>query len=189
MLQRRRLPRRYLLLGLIVLALVTVPVAATQVRWSGSLGRAYWSYPTVSMPVRVGEPVSVAMTPIDNGRPVRIESVRLHRATGGVVLLGSVIFHGGFGWARHFLPRPIFGKPLRAAEGAVLPAHSTLKLVVGLRATEPGRFRIRGIDVLYVERWHGVELRRQAHAGVFVLGCVVPRHHRRGSCPLAPVPS
>jgi len=46
-------------------------------------------------------------------------------------------------------------------------------MVVGLWATAPGTFSVRGIDVLYRERWHGVELRRKAHVGVEVQGCAV----------------
>jgi hypothetical protein len=179
----RRLPRRYVFLGLIVLTLVAVPVAGTQVRWSGSLGYGYGN--AVSMPMRVGETVSVGMTTIDTGRRIRIESVRLHGATGGVVLAGALLGRGGVGTAHGFPPTGTMHP--RAAEGAAIPAHATLQLVVGVRATEPGRFRVRGVDVRYLERWHGVDLRRKAHAGIFVLGCVVPRHARRGSCPLAPV--
>jgi hypothetical protein len=179
----RRLPRRYVLLGLIVLTLVAVPVAATEVRWSGSLGYGYGN--AVSIPMRVGESVSVGMTTIRTGRRVRIESVRLHGATGGVVLAGALLGQGGVGTAPGFPPSGTM--PLRAAEGAVIPAHANLQLVVGLRATDPGTFRVRGIDVRYLGRWHGVDLRRRTHTGLFVYGCVVPRHARLGSCRLPPV--
>jgi hypothetical protein len=53
---------------------------------------------------------------------------------------------------------------------------------LGLRATGPGTFSVRGIDVLYRERWHGVELRRKAHTGVEVQGCAVAASARRLRC-------
>jgi hypothetical protein len=55
-------------------------------------------------------------------------------------------------------------------------------LVVGLRAAARGDFSVRGIDILYRERWHGIELRRRAHAGLEVEGCAVTTAARIPRC-------
>ena len=57
--------------------------------------------------------------------------------------------------------------------GAVVPAHAEFQMVVGLRATARGTFSVRGVDVLYHESWHGLDLRRKAHIGVEIQGCAV----------------
>lgn len=136
--------KRYVVLVALAVVLVVAPVAATQVRWNGSLGSGYGN--EVGIPMRVGQSFSVGMTVIDANRRVRIESVRLHGASGGVVLLGALVGHEGVGAVLGFPPttRTV---PLRPAEGAVIPAHAHVMLVLGLRATEPGIFRVRGVDV------------------------------------------
>jgi peptidoglycan/LPS O-acetylase OafA/YrhL len=177
----RRIHKCYVMLGALVVALVVAPVAATQVRWNGSLGHGYGN--SVGIPMRVGQSFSVGMTAIDTSRRVRIESVRLHGASGGVVLLGALVGYAGVGAVLGFPPTtPTM--PLRPAVGAVIPAHANSLLVVGLRATEPGVFRVLGIDVRYRERWHGVEVKRLTHTGMLVAGCAVAAGAKRAHCRL-----
>lgn len=157
-------------------------VAATQVRWGGGLGRGYGN--AVGVPVRIGEPFSIGMTELQAGHRVQIESVRLDHPTRGVVLVGALVYpldSGMVGSDRRFPPTfpPV---PKRAADGAVLPAHTAVGLVVGIRATGPGAFRVHGVDVLYRERWHGIDVRRRAHVGVEVAGCAVQTSARTPGC-------
>ena len=177
----RRIHKRYVVLGAIVVALLGAPVAATQVRWNGSLGHGYGN--SVGIPMRVGQSFSVGMTVIDTSRRVRIESVRLHGASGGVVLLGARVGYAGVGLVLGFPPTtPTM--PLRPAVGAVIPAHANSLLIVGLRATEPGVFRVLGVDVRYRERWHGVEVKRLTHTGTLVAGCAGAAGAKRAHCRL-----
>jgi hypothetical protein len=178
----RRVRKRHVVLGALALALLVAPVAATQVRWNGSLGHGYGS--GVGVPVRVGQTFSVGMTMIHTNRPVRIESVRLHDPKGRVALVGALVGRVerfAVGTARGFPPSPP-GASLRTAYGAVIPAHAEVELVLGFRAVEPGIFRVRGVDVRYRERWPGVEVKRLTHTGVLVVGCAVPAGAKRANC-------
>lgn len=153
-----------------VLLLAGTAVAATRVRWSGHLGQ-YGN--GVGLPVPVGAPFSVGMTELQAGNRVRIESVRLHRASRSIVLVGARVYREGegeVGYERRFPPRfpPV---KMRSADGAVVLAGTTTLLVVGMRATHPGGFRIHGFDVFYRERWHGIDVKRKAHVGVVITGC------------------
>lgn len=145
--------------------------AATQVRWNGGIGGPYGSY--VGVPVHVQRPFSIGMAELKAGGRVRIESVRLHQPTGGVVLVGALVHPIGRGMtgADERFPPTFPRAPMRAAEGTVLPAHSAAGLVVGLAATREGTFYVRGVDVLYRESWHGIDVRHRAHVGVEVYGC------------------
>ena len=176
----RRVRKRYVVFGALALALVVAPVAATQVRWNGSLGHGYGN--SVGIPLRAGQSFSVGMTAIDTSRDVRIESVRLHRPSGGIVLLGARVGRQGVGAVLGFPPNSP-RMPL-AAVGAVIPAHANVLLVVGLRATKPGIFRVRGVDVRYRERWSGVEVKRLTHTGMLVVGCAVGARAKRTKCRL-----
>jgi len=133
------------------------------------------------MPVRVGTPFSVSMTLLRPGRRVSIDSVRLNSPTGGVVLVGTLVGGRSMSFERAFPPQSV-GRRLRTATGAVVPARTRSILVLGLRATRPGPFRVRGADVLYRERWHGIDLRRRAHVGVEVDGCAVRTDAAVPSC-------
>ena len=53
---------------------------------------------------------------------------------------------------------------------------------LGFRATGPGIFRVRGVDVQYRERWPAVEVKRLTHTGVLVVGCAVPAGAKRADC-------
>ena len=48
----------------------------------------------------------------------------------------------------------------------------------------PVAFAAPGPDVLYRERWHGIELRRRAHVVLQVVGCAVRTTARVPSCPI-----
>jgi len=177
----RRVRKRYLVLGALAVGLVVAPVAATQVRWNGSLGHGYGN--AVGIPLRAGQSVSVGMTAIDTSRDVRIESVRLHRPSRGIVLLGALVGRQGVGTLLGFPPTSS-RMLLHSAVGAVIPAHANLMLVVGLRATKAGIFRVRGVDVRYRERWSGVEVKRLTHTGTLVVGCAVAARAERTKCRL-----
>jgi len=138
----------------IVAVVAAAAVTATQARWSAGLGGRYGN--SVGVPTRVGVPFSVGMIQLRARHRVRIESVRLHQPSVGVAYLG--------------------------AGGTVVPAGTTLLLVIGLRATHVGGFRVRGVDLLYRERWHGIDIRRKAHIGVEVDGCAVRASARRIRC-------
>jgi hypothetical protein len=134
--------------------------------------------------VRIGEPFSIGLIELRPGHRVRIESVRLHRPTRGVALVAARVYplgRGMVGSDRRFPPTfpPV---AMRAADEAVLSAHTAVGLVVGIRATDPGAFRVHGVDVLYRERWHGIDVRRRAHVGVEVDGCAVRTSVRRPGC-------
>ena len=64
----------------------------------------------------------------------------------------------------------------------MIPAHTDVELVVGFRATKPGSFRVRGVDVRYRERWTGVEVKRLTHTGVLVVGCTVAAGAKSARC-------
>jgi hypothetical protein len=177
----RRVRKRYAVLGALALALLVAPVAATQVRWNGSLGHGYGN--AVGIPVAAGQSFSVGMTAIDTSRSARIESVRLHRPSGGIVLVGALVGREGAGAVLGFPPTSPT-TPLRQAVGAVIPARANVLLVVGFRATKPGIFRVRGIDVRYGERWPGVEVKRLTHTGTLVVGCAVAAGATRAHCRL-----
>jgi hypothetical protein len=156
-------------------------VAATQIRLNGGLG-LYGNW--VGVPLRIGAPFSIGMGELNAGHRVRIESVRLDHPTRGVVLVGSVVHSpgdGGIGSDRGFPPASLRALT-RAADGVVLPAHTAVELVVGIRATELGAFRVHGVDVLYRERWHGIDVRRRAHVGIEVGGCAVQTSARNPGC-------
>ena len=174
--------RWFVVAGLAALVLAAGAAAATLVRWDGSLGYGYGN--GVGMPVRVGQAFSVGMTELRPARRVRIEAVRLHGPRGSVRLVGALVLPeggGGVGTAGNFPPHFPRVK-MRPAVDAVVPAHSRVQLVVGLRATGRGSFSVRGIDVLYRERWHGLSLRRRAHTGVQVQGCAVTGAARVPGC-------
>jgi hypothetical protein len=151
-----------------LVVLVAGVAIATQVRWPGGLG----SYGNrVGLPVRVDAPFSIGMGAIDAKRPIRIEAVRLHDASGGVVLHGALVStEHGMVVRRGFPP---WSHGAHSAEGAVVPAHVPVTLLVGLRATRPGDFFVDGVDILYRERWFGVDVRRRAHFGLQAVGCAV----------------
>lgn len=71
---------------------------------------------------------------------------------------------------------------MRPAKGAVLHAHTTVLLAAGIRITRPGQFEIHGFDLLYRERWHGIELRHRAHIGPLAYGCAVRTSARVPRC-------
>jgi hypothetical protein len=179
----RRLPAtRYVVFGLVLLVLVGAPVAATRVRWNGSLGYGYGN--GVGIPVRVGQPFSIGLAYVNPSHRVRIEAVRLHGARGALKLIGVVALppgSGGVGADRAFPPRYPRVK-MRPAAGAVVPAHARVELVVGLQATAAGVFGVRGVDVLYRERWHGIELRRRTHTGLEIEGCAAVTSARYPRC-------
>lgn len=174
---------RRLVLAIAVLLVLgaAAAAAATQIRWNGGLG-LYGNW--VGVPVRIGAPFSIGMGELSAGHRVRIESVRLDHPTRGVVLVGSLVHSpgdGGIGSDRGFPPASLRA-PTRAADGVVLPAHTAVELVVGIRATELGAFRVHGVDVLYRERWHGIDVRRRAHVGIEVGGCAVQTSARIPGC-------
>ena len=166
----------------IVAVVAAAAVTATQARWSGGLGGRYGN--SVGVPTRVGVPFSVGMIQLRARHRVRIESVRLHQPSVGVAYLGAGVHpanRGMVGTARGFPPS--FPRVrMRRASGTVIPAGTTLLLVIGLRATHVGGFRVRGVDLLYRERWHGIDIRRKAHIGVEVDGCAVRASARRIRC-------
>ena len=166
--------RRLVIAIVIAGALAGGAFAATKARWSGGLGSGYGGV-GVGLPVRVGRPFSVGLMDLRPRGRVVIESVRLHGSTPGVVLVGSLLYPAGGGMVGgdpSFPPRwPRFR--MRRADGAALHAHRTTLLVVGLRLTHPGTFDIHGFDLLYRERWHGIELRHRAHIGPLAYGCAV----------------
>jgi hypothetical protein len=169
--RRRSIP--LVVAGVAVVVLVGAAVAAALVRWSGGLGGEYGN--GVGLPVYVGHPFSVGMTRLRPASRVRIESIRLHGADGRVVLVGARLYPAGsesVGVARDYPPTPVHARG-RAAEGAVIPPHGEFDLVVGLRAVGRGTFRVQGLDILYRERWHGLNLRRRSHTGVEIHGCAV----------------
>ena len=111
--------------------------------------------------------------------------MQLHGASGGVVLVGAVVYPhglGGVGTERGFPPTAP-GTTMTPAVGAVVPARTTVDLVVGLRLTRPGGARVHGVDVLYRERWHGVDVRRRTHTGIEVDACATAAR-ARADCPL-----
>ena len=170
--------------AVLLLALVGAAAATTFIRWNGGLGYGYGS--GVGVPVRVGKPVSIGMTVLKPGGEVRIEAVRLHDPRGPVRFVGvGVLPPGsvGVGSDGYFPPKHPAVR-LRPAVGAVIPAHAGVQMIVGLQATARGTFSVRGIDVLYRERWHGVELRRKAHVGVEVQGCAVTTPNGFPNCAL-----
>jgi hypothetical protein len=175
--------RRAVITAVLVALLVAAAAGATRVRWHGGLA-SYGN--AVGVPMRVGAPFSVGMAELNAGGQVRIESVRLDHPTPGIVLVGAlvhVIGHGMVGAERAF--PPTFPRvQMRPAVGAVLRAHARTVLVVGLRATRPGPFRVHGVDVLYREQWHGIELRRLAHVGVEVDVCALRTSARVPACTL-----
>jgi hypothetical protein len=158
--------------GVASLAILASAAVVLLVRWNGGLGHGYGK--GVGIPVRVGQSFSIGMTDLRPNRRVRIEAVRLHGASGRVRLIGAVMSPVGqvaVGTERGFPPHS--ASAMRPAVGAVVPAHTRMWLVVGLRADARGDFSVRGIDILYRERWRGIELRRRAHTGLEVEGCAV----------------
>ena len=132
-------------------------LGATQIRWNGGIGGQYGNY--VGVPVHVQRPFSIGMAELKAGGRVRIESVRLHRPAGGVVLVGALVhpITRGLTGSDDRFPPTFPRAPMRAADGAILPAHSAAGLVVGLAATREGTFSVQGVDVLYRESWHGID--------------------------------
>ena len=156
-------------LGLLLLA---VGAAGAGIRWNGSLGYGYSG--GVGVPVQMHRPFSIGMGELRPTREIRIESVRLHGASGGVRLVGVLAYpfgHQSVGTDRGFPPASQGGG--QPAVGLVVPAHGRFSLVVGLEAVGLGDFSVHGVDVLYREHWHGLTLRRRAHTGVEVEGCAV----------------
>lgn len=161
-----------LLVAACVAVLVASAAAATRIRWGGELA-GYGN--AVGLPVRVGSSFSIGMSELQADGRIRIESVRLERPTRGVMFVGALVHptgHGMVGSERHF-PPTFPSVRMRPAAGAVVPARMPVILVVGMRATRPGAFRVHGVDVLYREYWHGIDVRRHAHVGVEVVGCAV----------------
>jgi hypothetical protein len=150
--------------------LVVSGVTASQVRWNGQLDQ-YGN--AVGGPVRVGSPFSVGMSKLQAGGRIRIESVRLSRPTRGVVLVGALVHPMGNGMVgiEERFPPTVPSMGIRPANGAVVPPHTPVILVVGMRATRAGAFRVHGVEVLYREHWHGIEVRRRSHVGIEVVGC------------------
>jgi hypothetical protein len=165
---------RRLVLAVAVVALLSAcaAAAAMQVRWSGGLG-SYGN--VVGMPVRIRASFSVGMAQLKAERRVQIESVRLDHPTPGLVLVGALVYplrRGMVGSDGRFPPTYPRVR-MRAADGVVLPTHTAVGLVVGIRPTALGAFRVHGLEVLYRERWHGIDVRRRAHVGVEINGCAV----------------
>jgi hypothetical protein len=166
-----------------VAVLVASAAAATRVRWSGELG-SYGN--AVGMPVRVGSSFSVGMGELRPDGRIQVESVRLNRPTRGVELVGALLHPSGRGMtgAETQFPPTIPNVGMEQADGAVVSPETPAALVVGIRATRPGAFRVHGVEVLYRERWHGVDVRRRAHVGVEVVGCAVTKPARVPHCTL-----
>src|SRR3954468_24114864 len=142
------------LVALLVVLAAGVAAVATAVRLNGGLGGRYGS--GIAMPVRVGAPFSVGEIELRAPNRIRIEDIRLHHAADGVVLAGARIYplrRGMVGSAGGFPPKTP-RVPMTRAVGAVLHPSARVGLVIGIRVTQPGKYRIRGIDVLYRERWH-----------------------------------
>src|SRR3954453_16200094 len=102
-------------------------------RWSGGLAPPYGN--AVGLPVRVGVPFTAGMGELEAARRIRIESVQLHDPGAGVVLEGALVPRSGVGIVSAD-PRfpPTFPRVrMRPADGVVLPAHTRLDLVVGVR--------------------------------------------------------
>lgn len=180
---------RRALVAVVLAALVLATAAgATRVRWHGGLD-SYASGNSVGLAMAVDAPFSVGMGVLRaSGGRVRIESVRLHGASPGLELVGSLVHDTGRGMVgsdRAYPPTFPRSMPKRPAAGAVIPAHTGLVFVVGMRATWPGDFRAYGVDVLYRQRWHGIEIRRRAHLGVEVNVCAA---HTRAEYPDCAVP-
>jgi hypothetical protein len=179
---------RPIALAIAVAAVLAAGAAvATQVRWSGGLGHGYANGTGVEMPVRAGTPFSVGMTILLPRDRIRIESVRLHGASDGIDLIGSLLEHDGMTGTYRGFPPTLPRLPRRQAVGAVLMGGSQNAIVVGLRASAPGRFVVKGIDVLYREKWHGVELRRRAHTGIEVSACAVASSAKALNCKPPPL--
>jgi hypothetical protein len=154
------------------LVLAAGVAAASQVRWNGSIG--HYGGAAIGVPTQVGKPFTVGAVDLEahHGR-VRIESIRLLGADPGLVLVGTLTHgssRGSIGAELRFPPSRRLPE-LRPAVGSVVPAHRELTLLVGLRATKVGSFRLRGVEVLYREEWHGLELRRSARAGFEIDVC------------------
>ena len=174
----------FVVAGVAALALVGAAVAGTFVRWNGSLGHGYGN--GVGVRIRAGQSFSVGMTAIRADRRVRIESVRAHDPSGGIVIAGVLVGTPGdmgLGTAIGFPPKSPSAS-LRPAEGAVIPPHADVALIVGFRGTRPGVFRVRGVDVHYRERWPGVEVKRLTHTGMLVVGCAVAADAGHANCRL-----
>jgi hypothetical protein len=165
----------------IVLALVCLFVVvgagaagATQIRWPGRLDCCGYGNGN-GLPVATGSDFTIFMTAFRPRHRIRIESIRLHHATPGLVLVGALVLtdwgkNGLAGAERRFPPREQAGV-LRSARGVVIPAHKRVAIQVGLRAVRDGSFRAEGIDVLYREHRFGIDLRRHAHVGTEVDVC------------------
>jgi hypothetical protein len=170
-----------LLVSACVAVLFASAAAAMRMRWSGDLG-GYGS--AVGMPVHAGSAFSVGMSQLKADGRIRIESVRLERPTRGITFAGALVHPSGYGMvgAERQFPPTFPRVRMRAAEGAVLPARTPVVLVVGMRTTRPGAFRVHGVKVHYWERWHGIDVRRRAHVGVEVVGCAVETSARAPRC-------
>jgi hypothetical protein len=151
--------------GALLVIVVVAAAVAWFVRWPGGLG-SYGNNLAAKTPV--GGVYSFGMNTVATGPwSARIEEVRLHRAPPGVKLVGAVLYYGSgcfAGGVVHRFP-PCKSRSRLPARNAVVPAHHTLLLWIGVRVLRPGRFRVSGVDVLYRMRWNGLQLRRRAHIG------------------------
>jgi len=168
--------RALIALGCATVAVAVAAIVATQVRWHGGALRGYGN--GSGLTVATGSPFTVLVAQVRPKHRIRIESIRLHHPTPGLVLVGAVVQTG---------PRPLDGLPAaarrfppkatdglwRSAKGVSIPAHSRVALYVGMRAQHDGDFRAAGVDVLYRERRFGIDLRRKEHAGTEVDVCAV----------------
>jgi len=170
--------------GAVVVAILGVAVivaaASLFVRVPGGLG-SYEHELSAKMPV--GGVYSFGMGTVTTDKfEVRVEEVRLHGAPEGVELAGAFLYYNsgcyGGGVVKHY--PPCASRSRVPARNAVVPPNRRYLLWIGLRVPHAGSFRVPGVDVLYRVRWHGVDVRRQAHIGNEVdvcaprPGCKVP---------------
>jgi hypothetical protein len=178
-----RQPRKPVLrVVLLALALVLVAggtavaaVVATHVRWPGDVA-IYGN--SVGAPERVGRTFAVEMGPVpnDSGRPLVIDDVRLHDAS-GAALTGVLAAHASAGvGASHGWP-PKSSVRLEPVSGFRIPPHDEADLVVGIRPTRAGDVVVHGVDLLYHRRILGVAVRFHDHIGIRVALCA--RHTTR----------
>ena len=173
--------------GVVVVAIlgIAVIVAAVSlfVRVPGGLG-SYEHELAAKMPV--GGVYSFGMGTVTTDKfSVEVEEVRLHDPPEGVELAGALLYYNsgcyGGGVVKHY--PPCASRSRVGAQGAVVPADRRYLLWIGLRVLRAGSYRVSGVDVLYRMRWHGVEVRREAHIGNEIdvcaprPGCKVPAFH------------
>jgi hypothetical protein len=150
-------------------AVLAAAVAVYLVRWPGHLDE-YGN--GVGAPVQLGRPISVGLVRLENGGggTIEIEHVQLHEQVPGLEFVGALVQPKNlYSGTRYGFPPPEATQPVA---GLRIGPHRHVDVLVGLRATRVGAYRLHGFDAFYRGRGIGfLRLRHRAHVGVEVDLC------------------